>query len=156
MDTKWTKEESCLEKFIVPAFPSHSLCSSLPGDPSDFCPGDRTGGSGRTAQRYRRKSLSEPRIISGKLKIKPGLILTLPNKTVIIKGHVDFESFGYHYSVDYSNEGNGVLRYTYEKQKTPERVRAESLVANVCVTVVIAIFLLTLMPTGMPVLAPVG
>ena len=41
---------------------------------------------------------------------------------------------GYNYSIDYWNEGGGILRYSYVKEKTDARKTAEAVVAVVALT----------------------
>lgn len=47
-------------------------------------------------------------------------------KMYIPGGYFPKKRNGYTYEVTYWNEGKGILRYTYVKQKTPERELAET------------------------------
>ena len=70
----------------------------------------------------------------GRLKHYPDLELHEPYKTNIAGGHCTMRMNGYNYSIDYWNEGGGILRYSYVKEKTDARKTAEAVVAVVALT----------------------
>ena len=53
---------------------------------------------------------------------------------------------GYIYNVDYYNEGNGILRYSYTKEETEGRKTAEALATVAIATAVIAYCAPSLLP----------
>ncbi|MBQ8281054.1 MAG: hypothetical protein IJZ25_01460, partial [Lachnospiraceae bacterium] len=73
--------------------------------------------------------------IQGRLKQKLDLELTLPWETNIQGGHFEKLRNGYKYKISYWNEGNGILRYSYTKDRTTGRKVAEALVTLIAFTV---------------------
>ncbi len=71
--------------------------------------------------------------IKGKLKHRPDLTLQKPYCTDIIGGHFSFTKNEYIYEVDYWNEGNGILRYSYWRRPTERRMTATLVVAGIVV-----------------------
>ena len=58
--------------------------------------------------------------INGVLKYSPELDLCRPYTTIISDGHFFTSSILYEYEVNYRNEGNGILKYSYSKKPTEE------------------------------------
>ena len=67
--------------------------------------------------------------LCGRLKNAPDMKLHKPYCTIIVGGHFSFTKNGYVYDVTYWNEGEGILRYNYDKSKTEGRKVAEAIVA---------------------------
>ena len=86
------------------------------------------------------------RYVSGRLKHYPSLELFTPYKTHIAGGTTTFSMNGYIYNVDYYNEGNGILRYSYTKEETEGRKTAEALATVAIATAVIAYCAPSLLP----------
>ena len=84
--------------------------------------------------------------VSGRLKHYPDLELFTPYKTHIADGTTSFAMNGYIYDVEYHNEGNGILRYSYTKEKTETRKTAEVLVTATIATAVVAYCAPSLLP----------
>ena len=76
--------------------------------------------------------------VRGRLKNNLDLELKLPSDTTISGGAFSFTTLeGYTYHVTYWNEGNGILRYSYTKEKTTARKIVEAVALAVAVTTVI-------------------
>ena len=84
--------------------------------------------------------------VSGRLKHYPDLKLFMPYETHIVDGTTSFTMNGYIYDVEYYNEGNGILRYSYTKEKTATRKTAEVLVTATIATAVVAYCAPSLLP----------
>lgn len=90
--------------------------------------------------------------LSGRLKAYPNLVLKLPTST-IYKKSFSFTGFldGYVYNVEYWSEGNGILRYSYTREKTELRQKSESIVKHVASLIVgVVIAGLTRDPSRIP------
>ena len=85
----------------------------------------------------------------GKLKHYPDLNLSKPYTTNIVGGSFPFTMAGYNYSVKYWNEGQGILRYSYSKQKNEMRKTAEMVVGVAALTVAVGYFA----PASLPAFA---
>jgi len=79
------------------------------------------------------------RYVNGKLKHNLDLPLTKPYITEITSGNFVFTSGGYRYTVTYWNEGNGILRYSYDVQKTQVRIAAEMVVTVVSLSIALTV-----------------
>ena len=86
---------------------------------------------------------------SGRLKHHPDLQLYTPYKTTISGGAFSFAMAGYIYSVEYWNEGEGILRYSYSKEKTESRKTAEVTIAVLAISASVAYFA----PAALPAIA---
>ena len=71
--------------------------------------------------------------ISGRLKHHPDLQLFRPYLTRIKEGTCHLSMNGYDYYIKYWNEGQGILRYSYTKQKKDYRKKLEVAAAVVIV-----------------------
>ena len=80
------------------------------------------------------------RYLSGKLKNSPDKKLYKPYCTIIEGGHFSFTKDGYVYDVTYWNEGEGILRYKYDKSKTEGRKVAEAFATILAVGLVFGCF----------------
>lgn len=78
--------------------------------------------------------------VQGRLKHFPDLELFEPYCTQIAGGTCSFTMNGYIYSAQYWSEGNGILRYSYTKNKTENRKNAEAIVTAAIVFGVTAYF----------------
>ncbi len=85
------------------------------------------------------------RYTSGRLKNNKKLELHMPYKTTINSGGFSFTQNGYIYDVTYWSEGNGILRYRYDRRKTEERKILEAVV-----TVAALAALVIVAPYGVP------
>ena len=75
----------------------------------------------------------------GRLKHKMDLNLCMPYMTTIYPGSFIFVHDGYLYAVAYWSEGNGILRYEYDRYKIDEEKFAELLIPTLIVTVVVVV-----------------
>jgi len=93
--------------------------------------------------------------IRGRLKYDLNRELKLPNTTHIAKGTFTCEILGYDYLVNYREEENGILRYSYNRTKTEQRKEIEetaiSIANGAARVIVVVVFLLTGMVSGVPV-----
>ena len=78
--------------------------------------------------------------ISGRLLHKPGLELKKPYITEVVTGvkHITRYRGNWIYEIDYWYEGNGILRYSYEKRYNLERAYAEALALALVATIAVA------------------
>ncbi len=75
--------------------------------------------------------------INGRLKDNKNLELHKPYTTTIKSDQFTFTQDGYIYDVRYWSEGNGILRYEYEKRKTESRKAAETAVVAIGITLLL-------------------
>ena len=76
---------------------------------------------------------------NGRLKDNKKLKLHMPYKTTINSGSFSFTQNGYIYDVSYWSEGNGILRYTYDRRKTEERKTAEAVVTILAIATLVIV-----------------
>ena len=79
------------------------------------------------------------RYTNGRLKSNKNLKLHMPYTTTINSGSFSFTHNGYIYNVSYWSEGNGILRYRYDRHKTDERKTAEAVVTALAFVALVAV-----------------
>ena len=86
------------------------------------------------------------RYVSGRLKHHLGMKLFTPYTTHIASGTTSLTMNGYNYSISYWNEGEGILRYSYTKNKTETRKTVEAFATAAAVVAVVAYCAPSLLP----------